>query len=158
LLFNQLVLKPQVHRAIRLFSTYFPHIFHIFPIFYEPGHSVAIPAFLYYFSAFSMVHFEKVPDSHKVGPPKAVPRGIHIIPCPFQSLKMVFNTFVICACLGIAWLVNIKIMCCWLSHGKTDNGAKIFRCTKRKIKICVQAKDKAYVAENKHKEYTKQDS
>ncbi len=50
--------------------------------------------------------------SDDICPPETVPGSIHIIPCPFQFFKMIFNTFVICACLGVARLVNIKIMCC----------------------------------------------
>lgn len=67
---------------------------------------------------------------------------------------MIFNTFVICACLGIVWLVNIKIMCCCLGQGKTDHGAKIFRRTKIKIRIFEADEDNVLV-ENKH-QYKKQ--
>jgi hypothetical protein len=38
---------------------------------------------------------------------------------------MIFNTFVICACPGIAGLVNIIIICCCLGHGGTGSCYKI---------------------------------
>jgi hypothetical protein len=44
--------------------------------------------------------------SHDICPPEAVPGSIRAIPCPFQLFKMIFNTFVICVCLGIARLIK----------------------------------------------------
>jgi hypothetical protein len=43
---------------------------------------------------------------HDVCPPETIPGCIHVIPCPFQLFKMIFNTFVICVCLGIARLIK----------------------------------------------------
>jgi hypothetical protein len=34
-----------------------------------------------------------------------------------QFFKMTLSTIVICASFGMARLVNIKIICCWLGHG-----------------------------------------
>ncbi len=82
---------------------------------------------------------------HDVCSPETQAGCIHAVPHPFQFFKMIFNTFIVCACLGVTRLVNIKIICCWLGHGKTDNGAKIFRCIKRKIRICVQDEDKVFI-------------
>ena len=39
-----------------------------------------------------------------------VPGCIHIIPCLYQFFKVTFNAFVICTCLGIAWLIIILIV------------------------------------------------
>ena len=36
---------------------------------------------------------------------------------PLKFFKVVFNTLIVCACLGIAGLVDIKIVCCCLGHG-----------------------------------------
>ncbi len=63
--------------------------------------------------------------SHDISPPIAVPGFIHIIPCLLQLFKMIFNALVICACLRIALLVNIKIICCCLGHGEIDSCDKI---------------------------------
>jgi hypothetical protein len=62
---------------------------------------------------------------HDVCPPETIPGCIHVIPCPFQLFKMIFNTFVICACPGIAGLVKIKIICCCLGHGGIGSCYKI---------------------------------
>jgi len=50
--------------------------------------------------------------SHDVRPPETVPGCVYVVPCLFQFFKMIFETLVICTCLRIAWLMNIKIICC----------------------------------------------
>jgi hypothetical protein len=37
--------------------------------------------------------------SHDICPPEAVPGSIPVIPCSFQRFEMIFNTFIIGACL-----------------------------------------------------------
>jgi hypothetical protein len=76
------------------------------------------------FFIISICFFEEnisINHGHDVCPPEAQAGCVHVIPCPFQFFKMIFTTFVVCACLGITGLINIKIMCCWLDHGETDN-------------------------------------
>ena len=59
--------------------------------------------------------------SHDVCPSEAQAGCIHIVPRPFKFFKMILNTYLIYACLWISWLVNIKIISCWLGHGEIDN-------------------------------------
>ncbi len=54
--------------------------------------------------------------SHYICPPESISGCIHIVPSPFQIFKVIFNTFVVCTCLGVTGLVNIKFMCCCLGH------------------------------------------
>lgn len=46
--------------------------------------------------------------SHDVCPPEAQAGCIHAVPHPFQFFKMIFNTVIVCACLGVTRLVNIQ--------------------------------------------------
>jgi hypothetical protein len=53
---------------------------------------------------------------HDVGAPESILGCVHVIPGPFQLFKMIFDTLVICACLRITRLVNIKMMIVNLGH------------------------------------------
>jgi len=49
---------------------------------------------------------------HDVCPPEAQAGCIHAVSYPFQFFEMIFDTLIICACLRVPWLINIKIVCC----------------------------------------------
>ncbi len=48
---------------------------------------------------------------HNICSTIAVSGFINVIPYTFQLFKMVLDTLVICACLGIAWLINTSRLC-----------------------------------------------
>ncbi len=50
-----------------------------------------------------------IDHGHDICPPESIPKCVHVIPDPFQIFKVIFNTFVVCTCLGITGLVNIKL-------------------------------------------------
>ncbi len=63
-----------------------------------------------------------IDQGHDVCLPENQAGCVHGVPNPLQFFKVIFNTLIVCGCLGIVGLVNIKIMCRCMGHGGTGNG------------------------------------